>query len=341
MRIRVRAGTVGAATAALILLAGQSGRLRVPTQYQPREQTGYQRAAALTRGAARRADVIVMGNSRVEFGIKEQELARHLRLPGLGGRPPMVANLAAPALTPANDLRLWRRICRGAPPPRARLAVLGVTPPDFIPNNPGADFAPRYLYDLSDAAWLARVGRLDEAAAVLTYRSFPLYARRAALTNLILRRPRPEPPLPPPGPGVDRFWLPRYPQWYRDYRIDPFQVRCLEQRVAQMQARGIRVVLVCVPVKISLLRIEAGLDPLKPVTRRSDWLRPQSPLSQFQTMMQQFARRAGVPYLNYAQPGYVTRFEYWDPGHLWPESALKFTRDLARDINRQFAAAGP
>jgi hypothetical protein len=326
-------------TAAVAVAIGHVGSLPVPMRYRNHERRMYERAARLSNTEARRADVIVMGNSRVLFGIHAQELRRNLRLPWIGDRRPTVAILAGPALTPSGELWLWRRIAAGCAAPRARLAVVGIAPCDFAPRRYwGVDYNLRYLFELRDALWLARIGRVKDAATLLTYRLFPLHALQRSVMNWVYRIPQKEPPMVPPSPGADAVWLGVHRSWYVDYRMDEWQECCLEQMVDEMRAHGIRVMLVSMPVKSSLLRVEAGMTPGMPMfgasARRG---RPGSPLRLLRTWATNFARRAGVTYLDYEHAEWTQKLDFWDPTHLLPPSADRFTRELAERINRELA----
>jgi hypothetical protein len=328
----------------VVIAVGQLGRIPVPALYQSHEHQMYQSAMRLARTQGRSADVLVMGSSRAMYGVDPQEMARDLRLPGLPQGKLKVVNIAAPAATPAANLYLWRGItANSARPPRLRVALVGVAPLDFTAKTPGTDYLLRYLYRTGDVVWLLRQGRMDDAAALLTYRLYPLYTLRRSLVRLLMRQPQPEPPFGPPTRAVDLLWLVRFTGWYRDYRIDPFQVRCLERMVAQMQARGIRVILFSPPMKMSLLRIEAGLEPAAPMFGgRGFRPRPGSPLRQLRAVARRdFGARAGIPYLDYAQPQDARGLGFWDPTHLRPASAIRFSRRFAADVNRVLERGAP
>ena len=324
---------------ALVAVAvGQLGYVPVPKPYRVHEHSMYWKVAERSRTDARTADVIVMGDSRVLFGIDTKVLARQLRIPGGHGGRPTIVDLAAPAATPAGGLWMWRRALGGTHPPRARLAVIGVAPVDFTPKTPGNDNVLRYLFEAPDVLWLARDGRMNYAAALLTYRVFPLYALHRSIINMVIGQRQREPVLPPPSPAEDAYWLAQHEAWYSDYRIDPWQVRCLERMVSEMRARGIRVILFTPPVAESLLRIEAGISLEAPMSGGSaPGGMPGSPLRLFRDMIRGFQAREGVTYFDYMRAAHSRRFEFWDPTHLLPTSASTFTRELAGRIKDELA----
>ena len=331
-------------SAVVVVAVGQLGRIPVPPRYRGHEHEMYLRAIRAARTEAHRADVIVLGNSRVMFSIDAQELGRDLRLPGLRGGNARVANLAAPAMTPAGSLWMWRTVTSGSPRRRhPRVALIGVAPVDFTRRTPGNDYVLRYLYHMRDVLWLAEQGRMNDAATLLTYRLYPLYALHQSEVNLLLRRPRKEPPLPPPSRASDALWLLAHEGWYRDYRIEAWQVQCLRHMVADMRTRGVHVILFSPPVKASLLRIEAGFSPGAPmIGPNASEDRPGSPLRLFRSLMSNsFQRRPGMVYLDYMHAQDAKGLEFWDPTHLLPPSAVTFSRTFAADVNRVLAGAAP
>jgi len=347
MRAFLNKGKIGFISAALILLVGQAGRLPVPARYRSYADEAFARAAAACRSSARSADVMILGDSRMLFGIDQEVLADNLRLPGPGGRRPSVAMLGVYGVSAADDYWMWRQIAAGPEPPRARLAIVGLWEPGLMRNLPGSDSAPRYVYHLRDILWLLRGGRINDAASLLTYRILPTYARQGSLRNRIARTQDPMMRIRPGrGPWareterILRALRPRalnmYRGFYRGYEIDPFQVRCLERMLIDMKARGIRVFLVSPPVDLALLRMAARGAPDEP--SRSLEGDPGSPLRRYKSALRGIAERAGIPYLDYMRPGEARRFEYPDPSHLTAESAMKFTRELALQIDGCVAA---
>lgn len=331
-------------SAAVIVAIGQLGRISVPSRHRGHEHEMYLRAVRAARTQGPSADVIVLGNSRVMFSIDTQELGRDLRLPGLRGGNARVANLAAPATTPAGSLWMWRAVAgRSSRGHHPRVALIGVAPVDFTRRTPGNDYVLRYLYRMRDVLWLAEQGRMNDAATLLTYRLYPLYALHQSEVNLLLRRPRKEPPLPPPSRASDALWLLAHEGWYKDYRIEAWQVQCLRRMVADMRSRGVQVILFSPPVKASLLRIEAGFSPGAPMVGPNAWEgRPGSPLRLFRSLMRNsFQRRPGVVYLDYMHAQDAKGLEFWDPTHLLPPSAVTFSRTFAADVNRVLAGAAP
>ena len=325
-------------TTAVVLAAGQLGYVPVPKRYRVHEHATYREVAARSRTEARTADVIVMGNSRVMFGINCQELGRGLRLPGRQGGRLTVADLSAEAATPAADLWMWRQAASAPHPPRARLAVIGLAPLDFSRKLLGTDYGLRYLFGARDVLWLARDGRVNYAATLLTYRAMPLYAVDRSVTNMLLNQPQRYPMLFPPSRKADLAWLGQYKSWYSDYRIDPWQVRCLTQMAQEMRAHGVRVILLAPPVGESLLRLEAGMSPNAPMPGGSAPAgMPGSPLRLFRDMVKSFEARQGVTHIDYLRAAYARRFEFWDPVHLLPASAVAFTHDLTSRINAELA----
>jgi hypothetical protein len=322
--------------AAIVLGINQLGRIPVPPKYCTQEQQSYVTASARAHTQAPNADVIVMGNSRAMLGIDSTELARDVRIPGLRGRTATVTNLTAPAMTPAGDLWLWRALKADPQGPRARLVIIGLAPIDFTTRSPGNDFVLRYLYRMPDVVWLAREGRENAAATLLTYQVLPLYALRTSLMNLVSRRfPRGSVDAPP-SPQRDALWLSAFVGWYKDFAIDPWQAWCLQRAVAQMRQRRMHVVLFSAPVRKSLLRIEAGQKPGEPIIGPGALTgNPESPLQLFRALMERdFASRAGVTYLDYMHPDDSKGLEFRDPTHLRSASATVFTRRLAADVNR-------
>lgn len=328
--------------AAVVIGAGQLGRVPVPRVYRIHEDAMFGEVRERSRTDARTADVIVMGDSRVLFGIKPPEVTANLDLPGMAGRKPRVVNLAGPAAILSSDVWLWREITNGPKPPRARLVVIGLAPIDVTPKSPGYDNNLRYLYGIRDVLWLLRSGRIHDAATLLTYRLFPLYAVRHSVINMVLKNRQREPPLAPPSPTANLWWLMAHQNWYSDYTVDPWQVQCLEQMVADMQRRGVRVVFFTPPVALSLLRLEAGLRPGEAASSQALISgKAGSPLRMLHQAVAPLTNRPDAIYLNYARPEYAKRFKFWDPTHLLPGPAAAFSRELAVDINGRLRSEPP
>ena len=325
----------GAATAALIIGIGQLGRLPVPSTYRSGQEACYEWAQSLAHGKPLRADVVVMGNSGAQFGISPDELSRHLRLPGIE-RNPRVINLAIPGASPAVERWLWRRVVsRGTSQPA--LLVLGLAPIDLTDKSPGTDYALRYLFSARDTRWLVASGQIDSAASLLTDRLFPLYARSMAVRDMIARR-TPLPMLPRP-PETRRWWIPAYYRWYRDYRVQPFQTRSLEQLITDARRQGVRVVVVALPVHPSLQAVTEGgvvRGARRPAKSAPQQERAATPLSIFSATIGDITNRHRIAYFNYLTPQQAVRFEYADPPHLAPRAAARFTVELAHRINAQF-----
>ena len=346
MRAFLNKGKIAFTTAALILLVGQVGRLPVPARYRSYADEAFAQAAAASRSSARSADIIIMGDSRMLFGVDEEVLGDNLRLSGHSGGRPKIAMLGVYGVSAADDYWMWRQIAAGPQPARARLAIIGLWEPGLMRNLPGSDSALRYMYDVRDVPWLLRQERINDAASLLTYRIVPTYARQGSLRNRIARTQDPMVRIRPGrGPWaretekILRALRPRalnmYRGFYRGYAIDAFQARCLERMLIDMKARGIRVFLVSPPVDIALLRMAARAAPDQPA--RSLEGDPGSPLRLYKSALRSVTERAGVPYLDYMRADQVRRFEYPDPSHLTVESAVEFTRELALQIDGYLA----
>ena len=343
-------GKMGLVVALLILLVGQVGRVPVPPRHMAILEQACTHRARWCRSEARRADVLIMGDSRVLLGIDNRILATHLRLPDRPGEPTVVG-LALLGSAAATDLWMWRRITAGGHSLRARLAVIGLRAPLSVIRIPEPSFLTepavalarprpahyllRYLYEAPDVLWLIRDRRLSNAAALLTYRIFPLYARQESWRNWISGqevRPTLDPRQErPPVKRKDRLAARR--RRSTTPTINDFDVRCLNEMLADMSAHGVRAVLVSPPVELWLLRLAAQC-PQTPLVRGSlvDGA-PGSPLQLWKSAAQALADEKGVPYLDYMRPEQVVRFQYWDPSHLSVTSAAAFTRDLAARIN--------
>jgi len=328
-------------TAALIIAAGQIGHLRVPEPYIQGEEDMYRRVTALAAGDALRADVIVMGDSRTVFGLGVKQLASHLRLPDQGAKPPVVVSLAIFAEDFASESWLWRRMTQHGHP-NAKVLIVGVSENELMSGTPGHDVALRYQFGLGDLGWLVGSGRLADAAALLTYRAFPLYARRQSMRNYLHRRKQ-SAAIPRPA---SRDTLLRYYKWYRDFRVDTFEVRCLEHLIRSAQQAGVQVVLVAPPIERSLLVMAKGGPPPRGLVRASaaqGFASGQTPWDLYQRAMLNTAMRLQVPYLNYMTFEQSARFAYWDPSHLaWSRSgAPLFTREVAQWVNRVLRSEPP
>jgi hypothetical protein len=358
---------------ALIVGVGQVGRIPVPDRYRGRVEASYARAAHLARTEARRADVVILGNSRVyevvyvggpetlhgkrgerggvaasiPIGIVVGEMSRDLDLPGLRGRRPTVVNLGVSAGMPLSSLSLWHRIS-ATPRLQAKLLVVGIAPIDLTDESPGRDYAVQHLLGVSDALLLAREGRLRDAAAILTYRAFPLYARRQSVRNLLACREFRE--LLPRRKGEARGLLNTYFEWYQGYDVSPLQARLLEELILDARARGVRVVMVAMPIGPALLDLAMGGRPppgsdmrfARPARALRD--RTKTPLDVFDSAIARVVQDTDVTYFDYLTPQEVARFDYIDPSHLTRAASLPFTRELAQRINRELAessAAGP
>ena len=327
-------GKMGLIVALLILLAGQVGRVPVPPRYMDILERACTRRAQQCRSEARRADVLLMGDSRVFLGINPRIFTTRLRLPDRPGEPTVVC-LAVIGSAAESDLWMWRRITAGGHSLRARLAVIGISEYSFLARPGPTDYLLRYLYEAPDVLWLIRHGRLSNAAALLTYRMFPLYARQVSWRQWISGRrirkkldPRSRPPL-----LKRRALFEEYRRNLANYRIDGFDVECLDEMLADMSAHGVRAVLVSPPVELSLLRLAARC-PQTPLVRSSLVNgAPGSPLRLWKSAAQVSAAKRCVPYLDYMRPDQVLRFRYWDPSHLSKESGARFTRELAARIN--------
>jgi hypothetical protein len=329
-------------TTLVAVVIGQAGRLPVPRTYWHSTERVYRTARERSRTEARQADVLLLGDSRIEFGLQPQVMAEYLRLPGMKGRRPEVVNLGVFGGIPPAALWLWWQATRSRTGAEPKLLVLGAADLDMTARSPGRDYALRYLYDASDAVWLARSGQYDDAAALLTFRTFPLYARRITFENWVTGHKQALFAARREGPGG--WWLPMYYDWYRDYRINPFQKRCLEQLIDEATRRGTRVVLVAPPVEVGLLRLSAGGPPPPGMETRAGarlWLdRKRAPLPVFEAAMADIVSRTHTPYFDYLTPQESVRFTYDASSHLSPQSATEFSRELAERINQMLAAHG-
>jgi len=344
-------GLAALVTGALMLGVSQLGRLSLAQAYRPYHEMQYEEAVAAARTTAPSADVLVLGNSRTWLGVSAWVLGRDLRLPWTGGSIPKIAKLTPSGGTPAVALWLWRRIVSSGPQPRPKLLVLGVAPIDFSDNSPGRDYALRYLFGIRDVPWLLEFGRAQDAAAVLTYRAFPLYAHRATFLSMLrhahralfVSPPRGRHRLATAGVAPAGWWVAQYYIWYQGYRVEPFQAHALDELVADAQRRGVRVVLVSLPVAPQLLKVDAGGPPPPDLLRRTGGRRSadrsKSALALFRKMIRARVKRYRVSYFDYMTPEQSVRFQYLDGSHLTLESASAFTRELAQRINRELAPA--
>ncbi|UCH36036.1 MAG: hypothetical protein JSV65_06695 [Armatimonadota bacterium] len=328
------------ASALVVVGLGQVGRLPVPLAYWHSTERVYRTAIQRAHGEARRADVLLLGDSRIQFGLRADELARHLRLPGMGARSPHVVNLAVFGGIPPGALWLWRQATQSRRDSGPQLLLLGAADIDLTARSPGRDYSVRYLYDARAASWLAWSGQYDDAATLLTFRAFPFYARRRTIGNLLMRREQTLLVIRREERGGR--WLPMYWDWYRDYRIDSFQTRCLEQLIREAKARGTRVVVVAPPVERGLLKLGAGALPPPGIEAGTGWRasadRSKAPLVLFHAAMADIVSRTDVPYFDYLTPQDSVRFGYDASAHLSPESAVEFSREIAERINRELAS---
>jgi hypothetical protein len=331
-------------TGALMLGVGQLGRLPVSQVYRPHHEMQYEEAVAAARTTAASADALVLGNSRMWLGVSAWALARDLRLPGMGGSTPKVVKLTPSGGTAAVALWLWRRIVSSGRRLRPKLLLLGVAPIDFSDKSPGHDYALRYVFGVRDILWLLRSGRAQDAAAMLTYRALPLYSRRTSFLSMLRAgRARQRPARGTAELAPDGWWVAQYYTWYQGYRVEPFQARALDELVADAQRRGVRVVLVALPVAPRLQKVDAGGPPPPDLMQGSGSRRfadrSKSALALFGKMIRARVKRYGVPYFDYTTLEQSVRFQYLDGSHLTGRSADLFTREVAQRINRELAPA--
>jgi hypothetical protein len=324
--------------AALIIGVGQLGRLRVPDTYRSEQEKRCAEAIALTGARPVAPDVLVMGNSATEYGVNAAKLSAALRMPGKAGSKPTVVNLAVPGGNPQISLWLWRRLARSHAVSRTSVLVVGVAPIDLINESPGHDYSLRYLFRARDAVWLLSLGQINDAAALLTFRAFPLYARGTAIRDLIARRQ--PPPLHVAGENQRLWWVGIYYRWYRQYRAQRYQVLCLQQLIAEAQRRRVQVVLVSLPVHRWLQDVTAGATPpgMGLVERSRRGAQPglevgETPLARFNVAVRDCVRRYRVPYFDYLTTDQSARFAYEDPPHLTKAAALRFTAELGQRIS--------
>jgi len=276
----------------------------------------------------------------IPTGIVVGEMSRDLELPGLRGRRPTVVNLGVPAGMPVSSRCLWRHMS-AARQLQAKLLVVGIAPIDLIDESPGRDYAVQHLLGVSDALLLARERRLRDAAAILTYRAFPLYARRQSVHDFFACRDfrRPLPARKREGRGL----LNVYFEWYQGYDVSPLQARVLEELILDARARGVRVVMVAMPIGPALLDLAMGGHPppgldmrfARPARALRD--RTKTPLDVFDSAIARVVQDTDVTYFDYLTPQEVARFDYIDPSHLTPAASVQFTRELAQRINRELA----
>jgi len=129
-------------TAALIVAIGQVGRVPIPDVYRQLEELMYANVTMAAIRDAPAADLIIMGDSRILFAVRAEDLAGGLRLPGHGGKPPVVIHLAVSAGDCATCLCFWRRMTRHSQP-RATVLVVGVSDTEVMAKAPGRDLASR------------------------------------------------------------------------------------------------------------------------------------------------------------------------------------------------------
>lgn len=329
-------------TALVAIGLAQAGRLPVPQTYWHSTERVYRTAGQLSQGEARSADVLLLGDSRVQFGLQAQVMAQYLRLPGVEGRQPTVVNLGVFGGVPPAALWLWRQATHDRSRPGPRLLVLGVADLDMTARSPGRDYALRYLYRTRDAVWLASSGQYNDAATLLTFRAFPLYARRTTIENVLRGRKQSLFVARREERGLN--WLPLYWGWYQDYRIDPFQARCLEQLIWEARRQGAQVALVAPPVDRGLLKLSAGGLPPAGVEAGAGWRasldKSKAPLPLLEGAIAGIVQRTHVPYFDYLTPKDSLRFTYDASSHLSPQSAAEFSRELAERINRMLAGRG-
>jgi hypothetical protein len=324
--------------AVLVVGLNQLGRVPVSAPFVNGENSRYGEVKAVTERHPGGADVVVVGNSAAEFGIDAKRLARSLRQPDHAEAPPEVMNVAVPAGDPVSSLWFWRHLARGDSL-KAKLLIVGVAPVDLIPDTASRDYALRYLFDAQDAYWLARNRRLSEAALLLVYRAFPLYAYRQAVRNLITRQPAP--PTLPDGENNRMWCTPAYSRAFQGYQVDDFKERCLEQLIVDARGRGVQVLLLALPVHRSLQAVTEGLvfpGTAKDVNSPSRTETTKTPLWVFNHVMGNLARRYEVPFFNYLTMEDSQRFTYADPPHLNRRGARRFTAELGRRLREEFAA---
>lgn len=169
LRAWTRRGRTAFISALLIIAVGQVGRMPVPASYQMYGDEVLHRIAARSRSQGRRADVIIMGDSRIICAIDPRGLASNLRIGHRSDAAPAVEMLAAFGMTPSAQYWLWRAIAAQGCHPRARLAIIELWELGMNWQGAARDWNLRYLYGARDAVWLLRHGRLNEAATLLTY----------------------------------------------------------------------------------------------------------------------------------------------------------------------------
>ena len=326
-------------TGVLIIGVGQTGRLPVPKSYRSAVEKRYSEVMEDATDSALRADIIVMGDSRIAFGLASKELASTLRFPKQGHKPPVVVSLAIPGGDFASDLWLWWRVTR-AGRPKVRLLIVGVSEMSVMAKYPGRDIASRYHCTVRDLGWLIAGGQLADAAAVLTYRAFPLYAGRQRIVDFLRRQTHGD---FIPDALTARYTADKYGRMYKNYCVEGFQVRCLERLIGEAQAARAQVFLVAPPIDRSLLLIAEEGFPAPGATQDSGFprseSRAQAPLTLLQRTVFPVAARFQVPYLNYLTSKDSARFEYWDASHLSTSlsGGVLFTNDVVHKINQVLA----
>jgi hypothetical protein len=331
-------GRIAVVTAALVVALSQLGRLPALEPYYPVHARPYL-AVDRTCSAAAAADVVLLGDSRVMSGVLPWVLSRELKLAGLRGEAPRVVSLALPGATPDVELWLWRRLVRSGA--RAKVVIAGITETSLKEGGPTRDYALRYLFRSRDALWLLSRGHITDAATLLTYRVFPLYARQTAVRNVLWNRR-------PAIPGAAQWRALRGPvlvlrkQDYLGYRVDRFAAESVEQLVRETHRRGAAIFLVAPPVERVLLVEAAQASPARAAPRwrilpRSNPGAGGSAFDLVARIAANCARRRGAVFLNYATLQQSARFHYRDPAHLSDRGARVFSHLIAGRINSELA----
>lgn len=151
---------------------------------------------------AKRADVIVMGDSRVYHGVQPAVVAEEVE--AATRTPTRVYNFAVPSGYPSMFWLIARRALEADPPPR--LVVVGVSPVMFADTAlvpPSHQLVTSALAARDIPALVAAAPSLDEASADLVLASSRLMASRHRVLPVLLDGARLHPHL---GTG-DRGWV--------------------------------------------------------------------------------------------------------------------------------------
>ncbi|OAI47467.1 hypothetical protein AYO44_09555 [Planctomycetaceae bacterium SCGC AG-212-F19] len=204
-------------------------------------------------------DVVCLGSSRFEWGIRPDEIQRAVqhRLPDVPA--PVVANAAVPAGDPVSSAYLLdRMLAEGV---RPRIVVIEISPETITSHTVWMYAHVRRQFRWDDLpGCLLEAFALKQGVRLLTGRLLPLYEFRQEVLHLLADLV-PDNPDPAPSPAdaaaplvanIQRegraYEIDRTRAWLREYAVGGRDWHALNAILARCREHGIAAVLVGIPV---------------------------------------------------------------------------------------------